>query len=312
MKRSMPGFARPMELSIPTSVSAIRTGVFPSRGSGVTVFVTNASRLRATSGAMSASRHPEALSSTEHRSLDTQTLELAVDLHRAAVARAVAASHRRLPRQLCRGGERAHRLQHRLGPAGEDVHPCRDQLRHEGRLDAGLGVRYELSSLGVAIRAETEYGGRPLKRFRQVGQRSDPDSPTYEQRPLQVEIETVPERTEHVDGLAARELAEHRSPGPDRIDEESELAAGREAEAHRARQHATGCLEHEELSGHAGVHAAARDTQQRVRADLLVRDDAKPLASHARFVPEAPAARATLRCGRWQSHRPRPSHRTVS
>ena len=39
----MPGFARPIELSIPRSVSAIRTGGLPSRGSGVTVFVTNAS-----------------------------------------------------------------------------------------------------------------------------------------------------------------------------------------------------------------------------------------------------------------------------
>ena len=36
----MPGFASPIELSIPASVSAIRGGGFPSRGSGVTVFVT--------------------------------------------------------------------------------------------------------------------------------------------------------------------------------------------------------------------------------------------------------------------------------
>src|SRR5436309_10294990 len=54
----MPGFASPIELSIPTSVSAMRTGAFPSRGSGVTVFVTNASSERATSGAVSASRQP--------------------------------------------------------------------------------------------------------------------------------------------------------------------------------------------------------------------------------------------------------------
>ena len=39
----MPGFARPIEFSIPCSTSAIRTGALPSRGSGVTVFVTNAS-----------------------------------------------------------------------------------------------------------------------------------------------------------------------------------------------------------------------------------------------------------------------------
>src|SRR6476469_9610895 len=116
----MPGFASPVELSMPTSVSAIRIGVFPSRGSGVTVFVTNASRPRATSGAVRASRHPEALSSTKHRPFDAEALEYAVDLHRAAVARSVAAGHRRLPGQL--GGRRhgAHRFEHRLGPAGED------------------------------------------------------------------------------------------------------------------------------------------------------------------------------------------------
>jgi len=59
-KRSIPGFASPIEFSIPCSTSAIRGGAFPSRGSGVTVFVTKASRDRATAGAVSASRQPEA------------------------------------------------------------------------------------------------------------------------------------------------------------------------------------------------------------------------------------------------------------
>src|SRR5215831_19608973 len=96
----MPGFARPIELSIPTSVSAMRTGVLPSRGSGVTVLVTNASSARATSGAASASRQPDALSSTEHRPFDAEPLQAAVELDRAAVAGAVAARHRRFPRHL--------------------------------------------------------------------------------------------------------------------------------------------------------------------------------------------------------------------
>ena len=39
----MPGPWSPIELSMPASVSAIRTGWLPSRGSGVIVFVTNAS-----------------------------------------------------------------------------------------------------------------------------------------------------------------------------------------------------------------------------------------------------------------------------
>jgi len=62
-KCSRPGFASPIELSIPCGVSAIRGGAFPSRGSGVIVFVTKTSSVRATSGATSASRQPEALSS---------------------------------------------------------------------------------------------------------------------------------------------------------------------------------------------------------------------------------------------------------
>ena len=68
----MPGFASPIEFSMPTSVSAIRTGALPSRGSGVTVFVTKASSERATSGAVSASRQPEALKSLTPRLLPAQ------------------------------------------------------------------------------------------------------------------------------------------------------------------------------------------------------------------------------------------------
>src|SRR2546423_8746166 len=104
-KRSRPGFARPIAFSIPCSVSAIRGGALPSRGSGVIVFVTKPSSARATSGPTSASRQPLALSSTEHRPFDAQPLQLAVDLHRAAVAGAVAARHRRLPGELGAGAE---------------------------------------------------------------------------------------------------------------------------------------------------------------------------------------------------------------
>src|SRR6266540_2932686 len=113
----MPGLASPIEFSIPTSVSAIRTGLLPSRGSGVTVLVTKASRLRATSGAASASRHPDALSSTEHRPLHAQAFQLAADLDRTAVTPAVAARHRGLPRELGRRRDAAHGVEHRFGAA---------------------------------------------------------------------------------------------------------------------------------------------------------------------------------------------------
>src|SRR3954447_12755718 len=127
----MPGLARPIELSIPTSVSAIRTGVFPSRGNGVTVFVTKASRLRATSGATSASRHPEALSSTEPRPVDAEPPEPPADVDGAPVARPVTAGHRRLPRELRAGRDVADRLEHRLRPAREHVEAHRDELGDE-------------------------------------------------------------------------------------------------------------------------------------------------------------------------------------
>src|SRR6266516_4672136 len=104
-KRSMPGFASPIAFNIPTSVSAIRTGSLPPRGSGVTVLVTKASSSAATSGAVSASRQPLALSSRKDRSLHAEAHELAVDLDRAAVAGAVAARHRRLPGELGVRGE---------------------------------------------------------------------------------------------------------------------------------------------------------------------------------------------------------------
>src|SRR5207244_1968236 len=134
----MPGFASPIEFSIPTSVSAIRTGALPSRGSGVTVLVTKASRLRATSGAVRASRQPLALSSIENRSLHAEALQLAADLDGAPVTRAVAAGHRRFPGELRVRRQAADCLEHRRRAAGEDVDALGDQLRDERRIDAHL------------------------------------------------------------------------------------------------------------------------------------------------------------------------------
>src|SRR5207237_2225377 len=53
--------------------------------------------------------------------LDAEPPELAVDLDGAAVARAVPARHRRLPRELRVGREPPQRLEHRLRAAGQDV-----------------------------------------------------------------------------------------------------------------------------------------------------------------------------------------------
>ena len=84
-------------------------------------FVTNPSSCRATSGAVNASRHPEALSSRKDRPVHTKTPQLAVDLDRTAVAGAVPAGHRRLAGELGVGDELSNRFQHRLGAAGQDI-----------------------------------------------------------------------------------------------------------------------------------------------------------------------------------------------
>src|SRR3954469_19936929 len=163
----MPGLASPMAFSIPTSVSAIRTGALPARGSGVTVFVTYASSVAATSGATSASRQPLALSSRKDRPFHAEPLELPPELDHAAVRRglaaglahpavagAIAAGHRPLPRELGVRTEPPNGREHRLGPAGEHVVAVRHRLGHVDGLEHDLGVRDERCRLGVPARAE--------------------------------------------------------------------------------------------------------------------------------------------------------------
>src|SRR5690242_8519544 len=136
----------------------MRTGSLPWRGSGVTVFVTNASRLRATSGAVSASRQPLALSSRmEHWSFHAEALELPVDPHGAAPARAVAACHRGLPGQLRVRAAGANGLEHRLRPAGQDVETVQVTTCYEDGVDHDLRTREELGCLRVPGAAEAEH-----------------------------------------------------------------------------------------------------------------------------------------------------------
>src|SRR5215210_7144800 len=269
-----------MEFSMPTFVSTMRTGGLPPRGSGVTVFVTKASRERAVAGAVSASRQPEALSSTEHRPLDAEALPLAADLDGAAVAGAVAARHRRLPGELRARGEGPNGSEHRLRAAGEDVEARPEALRHVLGLQHDLGVRHERRGFRVMGAAEAEQRVRPAERGGQERERRDADPAPDEQRALDVEAEAVAERPEHREAVPAAEAAEGERAGADRIDQERELTLRGEAEAHRTRQQPSRRLEHEELTRHALVDAAARDAQRRVRPDGLRRDDAQPLSTH--------------------------------
>src|SRR4249919_2558484 len=198
---------------MPTSASAMRTGWLPSRGSGVTVLVTNASSSRATSGAVSASRQPLALSSRmEHRPFHAEALEHAVDLDRAAVAGAVAAGHRRLPRKLGIRRQAPHRLEHRLRAAGEHVVARRQHFGHERRLDDDLRVRDERSGLRVPRATEAENRRRPAQRLRQVRERRDADPATDEQWAFDVEAKAVAEWAD--DGQAIAGLERAQRPGP--------------------------------------------------------------------------------------------------
>ena len=172
------------------------------------------------------------------------------------------------------------------------------ELRDESRLDADLRLWKQRRGLRVPVAAEAENRRRVPQRLGQVRQRRDPDASADEERPLDLEAEALSERTENRERVVSVERAQRTRPGADRIDKEPELVARHEAERHRTRQHTTGCLEHEELAGDSRVEPAALDPQQRVRPDLLVRDDLTPLASH-RSVPEAratlPAARSRWR-----------------
>ena len=136
----------------------------------------------------------------------------------------------------------------------------RHHLGHVRRLDHDLGVRHELARLGVPRAAEAEHRRRIPKPLGEVRQRGDPDPAADEQRPLDVEPEAVAEWAEDRDPVSGLERAERARAGPDRVDQEAELVAGREREAHRPRQQPARRSEHEELSRAAGLDLAAFDS----------------------------------------------------
>src|SRR5947207_5690080 len=128
--------------------------------------------------------------------------------------------------------------------------------------------------------SESEERRRPVQRLRQVRKRCYADPAADEERSLDVEAVAVSEGTEDRNPVAGLEGAKSPRSRPDRVDQEGELAGWRETEAHRPRQEAAGCLEHEELAGSARLEAAAVHTQERVRADLLGAGDLSLLGPH--------------------------------
>src|SRR5207302_4542752 len=147
--------------------------------------------------------------------LDAQTSELAADLDRAAVTRAVATGHRRLPRELRGGGEPPHGFEHRLRTASEHVPFRWDQLGDESRLDAHFGIRHERGRLRVPIAAKPEHRLRPPQLLRQVRERRDSDAASHQERPLYVEAETVSEGPEDRERVSRLERGERARAGAD-------------------------------------------------------------------------------------------------
>src|SRR5207249_954135 len=78
--------------------------------------------------------------------------------------------------------------------------------------------------LGVPLAAEAEHDGWKAQRLGEIRERRHADAASDEERALDVEAVAVAERPEHVDRVAGLELAERRRSGPDRVDEERELA----------------------------------------------------------------------------------------
>ena len=108
------------------------------------------------------------------------------------------------------------------------------------------------------------------------------------------------------DLVAGPRRAERARARADRVDEEAELALGREAERHRPRQQPSRRLEHEELPGDARVE------RRRARAEAAC--TARPPRCRGRLsrcalqLRSAPGARARPRCARSRS-RARPRRR---
>ena len=202
---------------------------------------------------------PPARASPQDGPGDAEPLQAAVDLDDAAVARAVAARHRRLPGELRAGHELANRLEHRLRAAGEHVAGIvRQQLGDEGRLEHDLGVRHERRRLGVMRRCESRGSQADApSTCERYGSGATPMPPPTSSGRSTSRSKPLPSGPSTCSSSPGPSAQSARVPGPDRVDQERELARRREAERHRARQHAARRLEHEELPRHAGLDPPA-------------------------------------------------------
>ncbi len=301
----MPGFWSPIELSIPLSVSAMRGGGFPSRGSGVTVFVTNASRLRATSGAVSASRHPDALrigitrrpSGPGPRRTDERT-------DRRARRRSRSTRRTRTPSAPPTRAGRAGTSARTASSIGSGPHARTSYGSSGSSSVTSLGSTTtvapgssDAASAWWSLRNPRIAGGSPSASAR-YGIGAIPIPPATSSGRSTSRSKPFPSGPRTRMRSPVRECAQRTRPRADRVDEERELTGRRLAQAHRPREHASGCLEHEELAGNARLEIAALEAQQRVRPDRLGADDGQSLAAASRPARSraSPGTSARFRC----------------
>ena len=128
-----------------------------------------------------------------------------------------------------------------------------------------LGVRHERGRLGVPLASGSRGPpAAPPSRCEGTGSGAIPIPPPTSSGRSTSRPEAVAERAEDVDRVAGLERGERARPGPDRVDQERELARRREAEAHRPRQQPPGRLEHEELARDRPARAPPRSTRSSV------------------------------------------------
>ena len=103
--------------------------------------------------------------------------------------------------------------------------------------------------------------GGPPSWSREVRERRDADAAADEERLLDVEPVAVAERAEDVELVARLDRGQRAGSGPDRLEQEAQLAGRRLAEAHRARQQPSRRLEHEELARELPGSSPPRSTR---------------------------------------------------
>ena len=201
----------------------------PSRGSGVTVFVTKRRAPRATSGAVSASRQPRGVQQqhAEHRSFNAQPLPA-----------------RRRSRPRSRSRRRSRRPSappRRAGPRARAAGPPRASARGRRRGRRGRGTISSVTSVGStttsafgtsaaasachSLRNPSTAGGAPSASER-YGSGAMPIPPPTSSGRATSSRKPFPSGPNTSISSPALECASARVPGPDRVDQERELPGG--------------------------------------------------------------------------------------